>query len=231
MRNSSFIGLLAGGFLMISSNSGQAATARPVVLELFTSQSCSSCPPADALLGELAARGDVLALDFHVDYWDYLGWKDRFSSPANTARQRAYASSLGVEVYTPQLVVDGGQTVVGSARADVEAAISKARAAQRSVEVNLTRGDNGQVRITVAAGGGNGAVLLVGFDPHQETSIGGGENSGRKLTETNVVRGFSVAGHWSGAAATIDAAAPAGERLTALVQAPDGRIIGAATPL
>src|SRR5713226_4937131 len=85
------------------------ADQRPLVVELFTSQGCSSCPPADALLGELARRGDVVALGFHISYWDSLGWKDPFSSPQSTERQRAYARSFEGQVYTPQLIVDGAR--------------------------------------------------------------------------------------------------------------------------
>src|ERR1700736_1842766 len=97
-----------------------AAGERPIVVELFTSQGCSSCPPADALLAELAQRPDVIALGFHIDYWDDLGWKDPLSSPAATARQRDYARQFGRrQVYTPQLVVDGAEEAVGSDRAAV----------------------------------------------------------------------------------------------------------------
>src|SRR3989304_3616456 len=103
--------LLAGG----AAGEGSA----PVVVELFPSQGCSSCPPADRLLGELARRPDVLALSFNVDYWDYIGWKDPFASPAHTERQRAYGRALGRRVvYTPQMVIDGADEAVGSARAE-----------------------------------------------------------------------------------------------------------------
>src|SRR5271154_5728268 len=96
------------GLITLTAAATAQATPRPVVLELFTSQSCSSCPPADALLADIAAsHADVLPLDFHVDYWNYLSWRDRFSLPAATARQRAYAAALGAEVFTPQLVIDG----------------------------------------------------------------------------------------------------------------------------
>src|ERR1700746_3918568 len=105
-----------------------AAGGRPIVVELFTSEGCSSCPPADALLAELAGRPDLLALSFHVDYWDGLGWKDPFSSPDATRRQRGYADLLGLAtVYTPQMVVDGRWQAVGSDRSEVEQALGSAR--------------------------------------------------------------------------------------------------------
>src|SRR5262245_56361084 len=99
----------------------------PVVVELFTSEGCSSCPPADAFLGELAQRPDVVPLAFHVDYWDYIGWKDPYANPAFTQRQHDYKAALGLHmVYTPQMIVDGRTDVVGSERGSVEAAIGKA---------------------------------------------------------------------------------------------------------
>src|SRR2546430_9680821 len=100
---------------------------RPIVVELFTSEGCSSCPPADALLAELAGRPDVLALSFHVDYWDRLGWKDPFSSPDATRRQHGYAEPFGISTgYTPQMVVDGRWQAVGSDRSEVEQALGSA---------------------------------------------------------------------------------------------------------
>src|SRR5436190_20900837 len=111
---------------------------RPTVVELFTSQGCSSCPPADALLAQLAGRPDLLALSFHVDYWDRLGWKDPFSSAAATQRQHRYAELLGLAtVYTPQMVVDGKWQAVGSDRSDVEQALSSARRSRGGVPVAL----------------------------------------------------------------------------------------------
>src|SRR5438876_198466 len=115
-----------------------AAAERPIVVELFTSQGCSSCPPADALLAELADRPGILALSFHVDYWDRLGWKDPFSSPAATRRQQRYADLLGLAtVYTPQIVVDGKWQAVGSDRAEVERALGSARGRRDEVPVAL----------------------------------------------------------------------------------------------
>ena len=107
----------------------QAETRQPVVVELYTSQGCSSCPPADAFLGELARQDDVIALSLHVDYWDYMGWTDTFASPVTTARQRAYKQALNSRyVYTPQIVVDGRGHAVGSRRAEVRTLIAEAQA-------------------------------------------------------------------------------------------------------
>jgi len=207
-----------------------ALAARPVVLELFTSQSCSSCPPADALLAELAASGgDVLPLDFHVDYWNYLSWVDRFSSPAATARQRDYAAALGSEVYTPQLVVHGRYQAVGSDRSAVAAAISRARAdAAAGPELALT-GTGGQLAINLGAGAGSANILLVGFDPQHVTAVKAGENGGRTLTEANVVRSFRIVGTWHGSASHLSVPHPQGERAAVLLQTLDGRILAAAS--
>src|SRR5258707_8836135 len=123
--------------------SASAAETSPVVVELFTSQGCSSCPPADSLLGELSKRSDVLALGFHVDYWDYIGWKDPYASKLATKRQHDYAAALRLHmVYTPQMVVDGRTDVVGSERGDVAAAIGKA-AAQPKLAVAIEKDSPG----------------------------------------------------------------------------------------
>jgi hypothetical protein len=199
----------------------------PIVVELFTSQGCSSCPPADAFLTDLARqRRDVLALAFHVTYWDYLGWKDPFSLDAATARQRNYARYLGEDgVYTPQMVVDGTTGFVGSSRSSGLNAI--AGAAHKSVMVRLGR-EGPDLVITVGAGAGQAKVLLVGFDPAHETQIGRGENGGRKLLETNIVRSLTPVATWTGSDAVLRQTPPAGEAFAVLLQAGDGRIIGAA---
>ncbi len=201
---------------------------RPVVVELFTSQGCSSCPPADALLRVLAReRGDVLALAFHVTYWDRLGWPDRFALAEATARQRGYAGISGVGgVYTPQMVVDGVSDVVGSDRPRVLAAI--ARAAERA-GAGLAVGvgyEGDRVLVTLGDGPGAGRVVLVGFDPEHRTAVGRGENAGRVLVEANIVRSVVGLGEWSGVAREMRVARPAGERHAVLVQAGDGRMLG-----
>src|SRR6267154_676632 len=146
---------------------------RPIVVELFTSQGCSSCPPADALLAGLASRPEVLALSFHVDYWDRLGWKDPFSSPEATRRQHRYAELLGLAtVYTPQIVVDGKWQAVGSDRTEVERALSSARGNPDQVAVALAL-DHGRAQIRLGPGGDgvSAAVLLIGFDRRHVSAV------------------------------------------------------------
>lgn len=206
---------------------------QPLVVELFTSQSCSSCPPADALLGTLAReRPDLLALSFHVTYWNRLGWQDSFSLPAATERQRNYAavlrrSAYAGTLYTPQMVIDGRRDAVGSRPGGVLAAIA-AEAAARSEHIPLALGTDGAaVTIQAGAGSGRGTLWLVGFDPRHVVSVRAGENRGRRLTYTNVVRSLAAAGTWQGAPMRLQAARPEGERLALLLQAADGSILGA----
>ncbi len=208
-----------------------AAADAPVVAELFTSQSCSSCPPADALLAELRrTRPGLLLLDFHVDYWNRLGWADPYASAAATGRQRRHAAALGSDVYTPQLVVGGTRQVVGSDRAAVDAALAGAdaeRAAQASVALRLGRAGAG-LAVEAGAGRGRGTLVLVGFDDTHVTRVGGGENGGRTLTEVNVVRSVQAVGTWDGTALRLPVPAPAGERAAVLLEDGAGRILGAA---
>lgn len=217
--------------LALMAAAGPAAAgepARPIVLELFTSQGCSSCPPADALLREIARqRADVLALAFHVTYWDRLGWPDPFALPAATARQRGYAGiSHAGTIYTPQAVVDGVRDVVGSDRGAVLAALSAARPVA-ATQLALTETAAG-VRIEIGPGTGAGHVLLLGYDAERRTAVARGENAGRSLLEANIVRGLDMAGTWNGAALSLTRPRPPGERLAAIVQAADGRILAAA---
>jgi hypothetical protein len=204
------------------------AAERPVVVELFTSQGCSSCPPANAFLNELSRdRGDVLALAFHVTYWDRLGWKDPFSLPAATQRQDQYGHRFGDGSYTPEMVVDGAASMVGSDRGDVGSAIENARRnSHTAAAVSVTRNGE-QVSIQVDSGSGNAKVLLIGFDHEHSTPIGRGENSGRTLTEANVVRSIRSVGQWSGSQLRISEPFPQGQDVAVVLEAPDGRIIGA----
>lgn len=204
---------------------------RPIVVELFTSEGCSSCPPADALLAELAGRPDVLALSFHIDYWDRLGWKDPFSSPEATERQRHYAELLGLAtVYTPQIVVDGRWQAVGSDRAAVESALDDARRNRAEVPVTLTLG-HGQAQIELGPDDGvvSALVLLIGFDRRHVTAVERGENGGRTLAHVDVVRGVAEVAHFDGRPSEIAAPIPwRADRIAAVVQAADGHVISVA---
>ena len=208
---------------------GAVAAERPVVVELFTSEGCSSCPPADAFLTELAhGRRDVLPLAFHVTYWNSLGWRDPFSLEAATSRQRSYGARFGDGSYTPEMVVDGAKGLVGSDRGSAEAAISAAASRSRTAApITLSR-RGGRFVISLGGGSGSGRVLLVGFDPEHRTAVGRGENSGRTLTESNIVRSIRSVGQWTGAPITIEEEAPAGQDAAVLLEAPGGAIVGAA---
>jgi len=220
-----------GLFLAVLGNAAEAED-RPVVVELFTSQGCSSCPPADALLGELSRRGDVVALAYHVDYWDNLGWKDPFASRSGTERQRVYARSLGLSgLYTPQMVVDGATDVVGSDRRSVLAAVSGQR---QGPAIQLLRED-GVLKVGVAAQKGAQAAeaVLVAYTEQAETKVQRGENAGRSLTEYGIVRGVYPLGRWTGDATSfsIDLSTVARDAtaVAVLLQTPGpGRIVGAA---
>jgi hypothetical protein len=174
----------------------------PVVLELFTSEGCSSCPPADALLGRLAQRHDLLPLAFHIDYWDSLGWKDPFSARFATARQSAYGHILDVMVYTPQMVVDGARDAIGSDEAAVGLAIEAERARPK-VTLAVSRDERGALKVAIPASDGGSApssVYAAFFDVTHATPVGRGENSGRTLTEFNIVREWRKIGEWTGKA-------------------------------
>ncbi|MEQ8334486.1 DUF1223 domain-containing protein [Nisaea sp.] len=217
-----------------------AASSRsgPIVLELFTSQGCSSCPPADELLGELAQEPDVIALAYHVDYWNYIGWEDPFSSKEMSDRQRRYGHAMKLRtIYTPQLVIDGEVDLVGSRRSLVLQELERRRA-QRSgpgLAVTLTR-DGADFELLLNAEQGadyaGAELFLVGSDERHVTEVPRGENRGRTLEDFAVVRYYRSLGHWDGKAGTLripgNAASMQTDRLSVLVQAPgQGPIHGA----
>ncbi|SEA92950.1 DUF1223 domain-containing protein [Rubrimonas cliftonensis] len=176
--------------------SGAAVAVSPVVIELFTSQGCSSCPPADALAAQLAHRGDVLVLSYHVDYWNYLGWRDTFSNEGATQRQKAYAKAMGQRmVYTPQIVVNGVKAVVGSDAGAVEAAITAAAGADPSIAALTLRAEAGEALATASmADSAPGVVVLVVYGASAEVSVERGENAGRDLATTNPVIEWTTLG-------------------------------------
>jgi hypothetical protein len=175
---------------------------QPIVVELFTSQGCSSCPPANDALAALASRPDVLALSFGVTYWDDLGWKDTFASPVYTARQWDYAHSLRhAQVWTPQVVVDGHADTVGQSTAVIEPLIKAAKARRGQGPAIEVQAD--KVTITAAPYIGAAQVWLVRYDPRTvQVAIRRGENGGKTLPHRNVVRELTRLGAWSGAAET-----------------------------
>ena len=177
-----------------------------VVVELFTSQGCNSCPPADAFLRELTEQKNVLALSLPIDYWDYLGWKDTLADPSHTARQAAYRQSFGLrQMYTPQMVIQGRREGVGSRTRDIQAKIGQIQtsgASKAGVEI-ISGAEAYEIKVTPKGPfEGTAGVWLVFYDPVHEVAIKSGENGGRTLSYHNVVRGMMALGEWSGAAET-----------------------------
>jgi hypothetical protein len=224
------------------------AAKRLVVVELYTSQGCSSCPPADALLGALAKQPGVLAISLPVTYWDMLGWKDTLASEANTRRQKAYARIMGHGgIYTPEMIVDGVDDVVGSRTQQVKAAIAARAQDMPVLPVSLTP-DQRTVRVSIAAapvagldkedlgkwGTPNATIWVFQLLNQATVNIGAGENSGRKVTYHNVVRTLRAVGMWKGQAVSFelprhDPSDPPHDGLAVVVQQGGyGRVLGAA---
>jgi hypothetical protein len=233
--------VLAAGLMLVAMTSPPAqAGERLTVVELFTSQGCPLCPPADAFLGELTQRGDVLGLSFHVGYWDYIGWVDPFSKPAYTKRQEKYLDRFGLlYVFTPQVVIDGRMHASGNRPDDILDSIKKAGEVQRGrIDVDITRVSAGQVRIQIpepeAVYRGEAEIILVRFDEKKQTVVTSGENSGTTLVNFNVVRVMRPVGDWNGEAVDMvqrlaELDAPGGDFCAVLIQErAQGRILGAA---
>ena len=184
-----------------------AAVKRPVIVELFTSQGCSSCPPADAYLKTLKEQPDVLALSHHVDYWDYLGWRDTLGGAEFSERQYDYAEARGDKnVYTPQMIINGGEHFVGSQRDQVSSAIASASAEVATDWVDMEMSDNKtDVTITIPAGNPmkEATLWLLAFKHSVSVEIKKGENAGSTIEYHNVVRKMVPAGMWHGEAAKI----------------------------
>jgi hypothetical protein len=210
-------------------------------MELFTSQGCSSCPPADAELTRLADQDDVLALSYHVDYWNYRGWSDTLSSAASTERQYGYARTLRRKnVYTPQAVINGRDHVNGANETAIARTLDKLSAigAGLTVDVSVESTDEG-LSITIGPGEGKADIVAVYFDEENRVEVERGENAGRTLTYRHSVRDMETVGMWNGQ--TVNLKLPAsvisahpGRRCAILLQvvSPDGspgRILGAAS--
>ena len=212
----------------------------PSVLELFTSQGCSSCPAADTLLQTYAARPDLIALSLSVDYWDHLGWKDTLANPKHAARQRRYAKALGTgNVYTPQMVINGTAQAIGSQKDAIDKAIAATAKGLNTGRITVTATSKAdRVVIDIGDYAGNAArepatVWLAIVSPHVDVKIKRGENRGRMMTYHNVVRDITPVGMWSGKGMRIELPATvmtkAGDRCAVLLQADNGgRILGAA---
>ena len=227
MRRLLTAGMLAAAFAL----PGRADT--PVVVELYTSQGCSACPPADALLTRVAQRDDVIALSLHVDYWDYIGWTDSFAKPGFTQRQKAYARAMGKRaIYTPQMIVDGRQRIVGPKAMELAEAIEDGAEAPSPVAVEARR-TGGTVTISLRPKGpvpGEMVVQVVQYRPGKTVDIETGENAGRTLRYVNVVTRWETAGHWQGnSPTTLTHAIDPDARAAVLVQvAGHGPILAAA---
>jgi hypothetical protein len=239
MTSARFIPTFLLATLAFVSTAHTARAAEPVrgVVELFTSQGCSSCPPADRYLAELAKDPGLVVLSWPVDYWDYIGWKDTFASPAFTARQKAYAAARRDEqIYTPQAVIDGVTHAVGNDRDVVQEAIERNGKTLSCVLTLVDRDE--KIAIDVAPKGsasGSATVWLLRVLRTANVAIGRGENKGRSVSYTNVVREAIPVGEWSGGAAHFDAARPKlgeGEAIVVLLQtgtaAKPGAILAAA---
>jgi len=211
------------------------AHAGVAVVELFTSEGCSSCPPAERILSDLAAEArtshkPVYALEFHVDYWNSLGWRDPFSEAAYSERQRAYAAALGEEqVYTPQMIVNGTNAFVGSNRARADAAIASALKGVARVELTIARtGDRVDFRAPGAPRGARLCVAIVA--PRQVVKVARGENAGRTLAHSRVVRAFATQeldGRGSGSL-RLPRVVPKGGGVVAFIQSgSSGEVLGA----
>jgi hypothetical protein len=204
-RNGFLAGAAVAGVIVAAS----PALAQPrAVLELFTSQGCSSCPPADRLMAEYTRREDLLALSFNIDYWDYLGWKDTLASHDFSERQKAYSEARGDrQVYTPQIIVNGGEHVVGSNRDAVDGAVKRAEETGLPVSITLSTSDDAvEVHIGEApnADTPKGTLWLVMYDPTVTVPIQRGENKGETITYHNVVRKLRPIAMWKGEAMSVD---------------------------
>jgi hypothetical protein len=176
------------------------AQSSPVVVELFTSQGCSSCPPADAMLHKLAERDDVIALALHVDYWDYIGWKDIFADPNYTKRQKGYAHANGRKmIYTPQMIINGQEDVVGTKPMDVSNLIHAHSKVPSKVDLKIQRsGSKVVISATALADVGPMAVQVVRYTPQSDVEITRGENRGHTLSYVNITHDWNKVADWDG---------------------------------
>ena len=209
-----------------------AAFAQNVVVELFTSQGCSSCPPADEILRELSVEDGVIVLGWHVDYWDYLGWKDEFSSPENTERQKGYRDRWNLRtLYTPQAVINGEAQIVGSNERKIRMYVDLFQAETPLLEIALsTSGDTANITVSALTARLPAAdIFLVRIIPEATTSIPRGENAGRTIDYVNVVEEMTWIANWNGRNdVTVRTSIMGDSKYVVLVQAKDfGPVLGA----
>jgi hypothetical protein len=206
LKRSFILGTLSA--MMAAADARAADGAPTVVVELFTSQGCGTCPAADRFLAELAERPGVIALGFHVDYWNYTGWIDPFASKIATDRQRRYSAYFRLRyVYTPQMVINGAAEGVGSDREVIGRLIDQAAADTRQqIGVSVVRNSSGHLVVHIGAGavGAPATVWLVGFDREHKTHVPFGENEGWTLKDVHVVRTLKRLTVWNGAATDLD---------------------------
>ena len=224
---------LAALWLALAGAAQAQTSANPVVVELYTSQGCSACPPADEFLAGLAGRADVLALALHVDYWDYLGWQDAFAQPAFTQRQKRYARAAGAKmIYTPQIIVGGIDRVKGLRPDEIVDRIAAHAAQAPRVTLRVKR-DSAMVVVDLLADpplDGGAVVQMVRFDPEQTVRIERGENAGREVVYRNIVTDWTVVAEWPGLAPLrLELAAEGGAPVAVIVQEPGpGAVLAAA---
>jgi len=190
-------------FFMLSSLGLPVMAQSPVVVELFTSQGCPSCPPADKLLHELAQRDDVIPLALHVDYWDYIGWKDEFSHPDYAKRQRGYAvQAKRRSVYTPQMIVNGVTDIVGARRMELSKAIAHHADLPSRVELSVNRSGS-EILINAQPTNVDGPLIvrMLRYTPQRSAHITRGENAGHTMLYANVTENWTVLAEWDGTTA------------------------------
>ncbi len=201
---------VAGALLMGFPSSAEPVV-QPVFAELYTSQGCSSCPAADAFWGELQSRRDVVALSFSIDYWDYTGWRDTLARHENTLRQQGYEKAMpSRQVYTPQVIIDGVEDVVGNQPGGVVKSINAriAKTRDKRLAISLVQsGNEVQIRIGAMTASPTATIWVAHTISSRTVNVSRGENAGRVMTYWNVVRDFSPAGTWTGESVAIDVSA------------------------
>jgi hypothetical protein len=223
-------------WLCAAAGSPQSAHAQttPVVVELYTSQGCSSCPPADALMHKLAKREDVIALALHVDYWDYIGWEDAFALPEHADRQRTYARHGGRNsIYTPQIIINGVDSIVGARGMEIADTIMAHKARNTGVSLAVRRtGSKLVISAEAKTSPGPMDVMVVRYTPQRDVMITRGENAGRQMSYVNIVENWQHVTNWSGAEPLLVETAISGDApVVVLLQSADQGPIQAAAQL